>query len=140
MAEILTKPATAHAIITPHQVTLEGQRFDELIVGETVRQFLERCAQENTPENWEVRVNGALVPDYAMDRVRPKETALIEVRGIARKQVLAIVAMAALVYFTGGLAAGAYGSVLGVSSAAGLSVLGAVTFAGGPALGGRTIR
>src|SRR5690606_25651777 len=102
--------------------------------GEKLGPFLRRVVPGWHEDTWEVRVNGVLVPVEVLDRVRPKETALVEVRGVVRKQVLAIVAVAVLAYFTMGAGLAAYGAAVGVTSAVGLSVLGAVTFAAGAAL------
>lgn len=87
-----------------------------------------------TGDAWEVRINGVLVPHEIMPRVRPKSGTVIEVRGLVKKKVLAIVAIAVLAYFTMGAGLAAYGAAVGVTSAMGLAVLGAVTFAVGSAL------
>ncbi|WP_157795349.1 hypothetical protein, partial [Xanthomonas vasicola] len=70
--------------------------------GETLGSFLRRNVPDWTRDAWEVRINGVLVPVAVMERVRPKDGTLIEVRGVVRKQALYIVAMVALTYFTFG--------------------------------------
>ncbi len=95
-------------IVTPHPITLEGQRnvAAELLPRETLGAFLARTVPEDMGTAWEVRINGVPVPHAVMDRVRPKAGTVIEVRSVVNRQALAVVAMAALTYFTFG--AGAY--------------------------------
>jgi Carbohydrate binding domain. len=126
----------AQLVLTPHPVTLDGQRHmaAELAPGETLGPYLRRVVPGWADDAWEVRVNGVLVPVEVLDRVRPKSGSVIEVRGIVKRQVLAIVAFAALSYFTMGAGLATYGAAVGVTSTAGLSVLGAVTFAAGATL------
>src|SRR5690606_3448414 len=126
----------AQLVLTPHPVTLDGQRHmvAELAPDETLGPYLRRVVPGWADDAWEVRIDGVLVPVEVMERVRPKPGAVIEVRGIVKRQVLAIVAIAALAYFTMGAGLATYGAAVGVTSAAGLSVLGAVTFAAGATL------
>ena len=102
-------------ILTPHPVTLDGQRNmpAELREGETLAQFLARTVPEDMGYLWEVRINGVLVQHEVMDRVRPKPGTVIEVRSVVGNQSLKIVAFAALTYFTFGFGtatAGAWGA------------------------------
>lgn len=126
----------AKLVLTPHPITLDGQQYlaANLEPGEKLGGFLARVVPDWSGDCWEVRINGVVVPHEIMDRVRPKENALIEVRGVVKKQVLAIVAIAVLAYFTMGAGLAAYGAAVGVTSALGTAVLGAVTFAVGSAL------
>lgn len=128
-----------NVIFTPHPVTLEGQRRESLVPGETVRELLVRVAPEAPPEEWQVHVDGNPVRPEEYDHVRPPEGAVIEVRGIVQRQVLALVAIAALGYFTlgGGSIAG---WSLGTATAGGTAMVQAVAFGVGPAMGGRLIR
>lgn len=128
-----------NVIFTPHPVTLEGQRRESLVPGETVRELLVRVAPEAPPEEWQVHVDGNPVRPEEYDHVRPPEGAVIEVRGIVQRQMLAIVAIAALTYFTfgGGSIAG---WSLGTATAGGTAMVQAVTFMAGPAMGGRLVR
>lgn len=123
-------------VITPHPVTLDGQRnlAADIRPGESLGAMLRRTVPDWQGDAWEVRINGVLVPHEVMERVRPKHGTVIEVRGIVKKQVLAIVAIAILAYFTMGAGLALYAGAVGVTSAVGTAVLGAVTFAAGSAL------
>lgn len=131
--------ATAPALITPHPVTLDGQRHEVLNVGETVQQFLDRVMADADHEMAEVHLNGTLVPRTMWARVKPKASAILEVRGTVGKQALYIVAMIALTYFTFGAGTVA-GFSIGTSTAFGTFVAQAAVYAVGPARGGRVIR
>lgn len=112
-------PDHSRIVYTPHPVTCEGQRnfAAPLVKGETLGQFLRREVPDWAGDAWEVRINGVQVPYELMDRVRPKDGTLIEVRGAAKKQALYIVAMIALTYFTFGIGTAAVGA--GGAAAAG---------------------
>jgi len=117
--------ATAPLIVTPHPVTLEGQRTlaAELREGERLGAFLARNVPDYGGDLWEVRINGVLVPHEVMDRVRPKGGAVIEVRGVVKKTALMIVALVALTVFTAGvgtaMVTAGYGAVaVGMAQAA----------------------
>ena len=102
-------------ITTPHPVVLDGQTniAAELQPREMLGPFLRRTVPGWADDAWEVRINGVVVPHEVMDRVRPKSGAVIEVRGLVKKQALYIVAFAVLTYFTfgvGSAAAGAWGA------------------------------
>lgn len=145
-----SSPEPARLIVTPHPITLEGQRnvAAELVPGETLAAFLARAVPEDMGGAWEVRINGVLVPHEVMDRVRPKDGTVIEVRSVVKRQALMIVAMAALTYFTfgaGAAAGGWFGAATGAGTFFGASgmaaaVLATGTFVAGPALGGRVVR
>src|SRR5690606_13576840 len=111
----------AQLVLTPHPVTLDGQRHmvAELAPDETLGPYLRRVVPGWADDVWEVRIDGVLVPVEVMERVRPKPGAVIEVRGIVKRQVLAIVAIAALAYFTMGQGGIAGGSFLGLTGTAG---------------------
>lgn len=112
-------------IITPHPVVLDGQRIvhGDLRDGETLAEFLGRHV-DLSADAWEVKVGGVVVPVQLWSRVKPKHGQVIEVRGAVNKQALYIVAMIALIWFTGGLGAGAAGSI-------GASGIGGVMFGAG---------
>ena len=112
-------------IITPHPVVLDGQRIvhGDLRDGETLADFLGRHV-DLSADAWEVKVGGVVVPVQLWSRVKPKHGQVIEVRGAVGKQALYIVAMVALIWFTGGLGAGAAGSI-------GASGIGGVMFGAG---------
>lgn len=120
-------------VITPHPVTLDGQRHvvAELLPGEKLGAFLARTVTGFENDVWEVRINGVLVPHEVLDRVRPKQTALIEVRGVVKKQALMIVALIALSVFTAGIATAGIAAlgIVGGTTAASL-VAGAIQLAG----------
>src|SRR5690606_21271284 len=107
--------------------------------GETVQQFLDRVMADADHEMLEVKLGGHVVPRSLWARIKPKADALLEVRGTVGKQALAIIAMAALTYFTFGGGAIA-GWSLGTSTAFGTAMVHSVVFAAGPARGGRVIR
>lgn len=116
---------TAPLIITPHPVTLDGQRtlVAQLQQGERLGAFLSRSIPGYEGDLWEVRINGVVVPHQVMDRVRPKGGAVIEVRGVVKKTALMIVALVALTIFTAGVgtaivAAGYSAAVAGFAQAA----------------------
>lgn len=135
-----------NAVYTPHPITLEGQRFETLNVGETVQEFLDRVIGQADHEAIEVRLNDTLVPRDYWSRIRPKPDTLLAVRGTVGKQALYIIAMVALIYFTGGIAAGAMGAAGGIGGVAfgagtlGALALNAAVFVAGPACGGRVLR
>src|SRR5690606_10678081 len=62
--------AMGNVIVTPHPVTLEGQRRESLVPGETVRELLVRVAPEAPPEEWQVHVDGNPVRPEEYDHVR----------------------------------------------------------------------
>ncbi|WP_052772736.1 host specificity factor TipJ family phage tail protein [Luteimonas sp. FCS-9] len=113
-------PGHSRLVYTPHPVTVEGQNelVAQLLPGETLGAFLRRAVPDWAGDAWEVRINGVLVPVEVMERVRPKDRTLIEVRGIAKKTALYIVAMVALTYFTFGLGSATAGG-WGAGAAAG---------------------
>ncbi|MDV3469000.1 host specificity factor TipJ family phage tail protein [Stenotrophomonas sp. C3(2023)] len=124
--------ATAPLIITPHPVTLEGQRTlaAELQEGERLGAFLSRTVPDYDGDLWEVRINGVLVPLEVMDRVRPKGGTVIEVRGVVKKTALMIVALVALTVFTMGvgtaMVAAGYGAVAAGMAQAAIYAAGAL--------------
>lgn len=114
-------PGHSRLVTTPHPVSCEGQTniVSALIPGETLGEFLRREVPDWTNDAWEVHVNGVMVPYEFLERVKPKDMTLIEVRGLAKKQALYIVAFIALSYFT-----------MGIGSAAGAGLLGGAGIAG----------
>jgi len=106
-------------IVTPHPVLLDGQRSVavDLQPGETLGQFLARHV-DLSADVWEVRIGGVLVPSAIWHLVKPKHGQVIEVRGAVHENALYYVAMAVLIYFTGGAGATWAG---GIASATGIS-------------------
>lgn len=135
-------PDHSRVVYTPHPVTCEGQRnfAAPLVPGETLGQFLRREVPDWEGDAWEVCINGVLVPYEVMDRVRPKSGTLIEVRSLAKKQALYIIAFAVLTYFTFGIGAAAGAGLLGGAGIAGAvggisgMLLATAVFAGGSIL------
>lgn len=101
-------------IVTPHPVVLDGQRniACDLQPGETLGAFLARHIDLGA-DAWEVRIGGVVVDEKLWDHVKPKDGQVIEVRGAVNRNVLSLVAFAALTYFTfgfGAATAGAWGA------------------------------
>lgn len=121
--------APGRFVVTPHPITLDGQTNVEaaLLPGDTLHAFLSRSI--DLSDQWEVSIGGVVVPAEHWLRVKPKHGQTIEVRGAVNKQVLMIVALAALTYFTFGA-----GSVVGLGGAyagTGAYVAAAALYAGG---------
>lgn len=114
-------------VVTPHAITLEGQRNLEcdLRHGESLYAFLSRHV--DLAEQWEVSVDGNVVPVERWTQVHPNHGQVIECRSAVGKSVLRIVALLALTYFTVGFGAGVGGyiaSAYGGFAAVGLQVAG----------------
>jgi hypothetical protein len=118
---------------TPHPLTTQGQTSVAVLQqdGETLLALLQRHDVDST---WVVEVGGLQVPAIMWGRVRVHHGQVIECRSVVREDVLKIVALATLAYFTmgaGGFASGALGgSTWGIGKFA-ATVLGAVAFAAG---------
>lgn len=88
----------------------------QTLAGRTIAQTLE--AEGITGGAWIVTVSGYSVPEAMWSRTWVKPGQLIVARARLNKQVLSIVAIAALSYFTAGIAAGTYGGLAAGSAAA----------------------
>lgn len=124
----------ASMVVTPHPLTLQGQRVLDAVAaqftpGETLAALLAR-QDVRAGEQWVVAIGGVVVPEQHWVRVRPKHGHLIEARRVPQKDVLRIVAIAALSYFTLGAGGIAGGSFLGLTGAAGYIAAGAVFLVG----------
>lgn len=115
---LMTTPASdGQLVLTPHPVTLEGQRHIamDLQPGERLCDFLHRHVIDLDQGEWTVSIGGRVVPRHLWAYVYPKDGQVIEVRGAVGRNALYIVAMIALTYFTfgiagaGGAAAAAFG-------------------------------
>uniref|UniRef100_UPI003F801DEE host specificity factor TipJ family phage tail protein n=1 Tax=Xanthomonas sp. 0924 TaxID=2835534 RepID=UPI003F801DEE len=115
---LMTAPAVeGQLVLTPHPVTLEGQRHIamDLQPGERLCEFLHRHVIDLDQAEWTVAIGGRVVPRHLWAYVYPKDGQVIEVRGAVGRNALYIVAMIALTYFTfgiagaGGAAAAAFG-------------------------------
>lgn len=113
-------------VITPHALSIEGQTNvpADLQPGESLEAFLERHVPGIGSGAWSVSLGGRLVPQSMWARTYPKHGHLIACRCMVRKSVLSLIAMAALVYFSGGIAAGIYAAAGGtfVAASAGLAL------------------
>ncbi|RCW73799.1 TipJ family phage tail tip protein [Pseudorhodoferax soli] len=118
-AELLD--ANGRLVITPNFATLDGQRNvpANLLPGETLEVFLERHVPGIRSGAWTVSIAGATVPQAMWARTFPKHGMLIACRATAGKQVVAIIAIAVLSYFSLGIATGIYGAAGGTFVAAG---------------------
>ena len=115
--------ARGRLVITPNALTCDGQRNApvDLQPGETLEAFLRRHVPGISSGAWTVMIGGATVPRSMWVRTWPKHGQLISCRASVGKQAVALVAMAALAYFSMGMATGIYGAMGGtfVSAAAG---------------------
>ncbi|KUF27284.1 host specificity factor TipJ family phage tail protein [Xanthomonas phaseoli] len=117
---LMTTPASnGQLVLTPHPVTLEGQRHIamDLQPGERLCDFLHRHVIDLDQSEWTVSIGGRVVPRHLWAYVYPKDRQVIEVRGAVGRNALYIVAMAALIYFTGGAGA-TWAAGLGTTGAA----------------------
>lgn len=87
-------------------------------------------AEGVTGDGWTVCVGGIEVPARYWGRVRVKPGQVIEARAVMRKQVLQIVAIIAISYFTLGMGGMAAGSFMGLTGAAGWAAAAAVYVGG----------
>jgi hypothetical protein len=130
---------SAAMVVTPHPLTLEGQRVLDahaapFTPGETLAALLERHGVL-PGQQWVVCIGGIDVPEQHWHRVRPKHGHLIEARRVPNKDILRIAAIAALSYFTfgaGGL--GGAGGFLGLGTGIGAKLLAGVAFLAGSAI------
>ncbi|MEA9605697.1 host specificity factor TipJ family phage tail protein [Xanthomonas campestris pv. plantaginis] len=119
MGLMTTPAANGQLVLTPHPVTLEGQRHIamDLQAGERLCEFLHRHVFDLDQSDWTVSIGGRVVPRHLWAYVYPKDGQVIEVRGAVGRNALYIVAMAALIYFTGGAGA-TWAAGLGTTGAA----------------------
>jgi hypothetical protein len=131
--EVMVRPQAA-MVVTPHPISLQGQRVLDKVAaqftpGDTLAVLLER--QGILPgQQWAVSIGGVDVVEQRWHLVRPKHGYVIEVRRVMHKDVLRIVAIVALSYFTLGAGGIAGGSFLGLTGAAGYIAAGAVFLVG----------
>lgn len=112
--------AQGRFVWTPNALTLDGQRNVpcDLQVGESLDAFLRRHVPGIDSGAWSVSIGGAMVPRAMWAKTFPKHGMLIACRATVGKQAVQLVAIAALAYFSGGLAAGLYGAIGGTYVAA----------------------
>lgn len=114
---------------TPNALTPDGQRNVpcDLQAGESLDAFLRRHVPGIDSGAWAVKIGGIEIPCRMWAKTFPKHGMLIACRATVGKQAVQLVAIAALAWFSGGLAAGLYGAMGGtyVAASAGM-VLGAL--------------
>ncbi|WP_291585752.1 host specificity factor TipJ family phage tail protein [Comamonas sp. UBA7528] len=117
-AELLD--AMGRLVVTPHALTIDGQRNvpADLQPGESLAVFLGRHVPGIESGAWVVSIGGSMVPRAMWPHAYPKHGMHIACRAVVAKQAVALVAIAALTYFSGGLAAGLYGAMGGTYVAA----------------------
>lgn len=105
---------------TPDPIKLDGQRNIpcDLQEGESLLAFLRRHVPGIESGAWAVRIGGIEIPCRMWAKTYPKHGMHIACRAVVAKQVVQLVAVAALAYFSGGLAAGLYGAMGGTYVAA----------------------
>lgn len=122
---------SAQLVVTPHPLTTQGQTSVAVLMedGETLLAVLQRHGVTDT---WIVEVGGLQVPALMWGRTRVHHAQVIECRPAVQKEVVKIIAFAALAYFTLGAGnawlAGATGLAAG---SMGLAIAGALVFAAG---------
>lgn len=113
--------AQGRLVISPNSWTQDGQRNvpADLLPGESLATFLGRHVPGIQSGGWTVMIAGAKVPQHMWAKTFPKHGMLIACRASVGKQVIAIIAIAVLTFFSGGMAAGLYGAMGGTFVAAG---------------------
>lgn len=122
-------------VIQPHPVLMDGYRElpVDLIPGESLYAFVARYVPDIDAEDYQVSIGGVVVRRELWAHVRPKHGQLIEVRSAVGRSVVALVAMAALMYFTMGGGAIA-GFSIGTSTVMGTFAAQAAVYAAGSIL------
>lgn len=112
--------AQGRFVWTPNALTLDGQQNVpcDLQPGESLEDFLRRHVPGIESGAWTVSIGGAVVPRRMWAKTFPKHGMHIACRATVGKQAVALVAVAVLAYFTGGMAAGLYGAMGGTYVAA----------------------
>lgn len=129
-------PAQGRFLCTPHPVLVDGQRNQpvDLRPGETLAAFLSRHVEGFDEDGWQVSIGGDVVPRHLWHHIRPKHGQHIEARGAVGRSAMALVAQAALLYFTFGFGtatagwwgAGAALKGIGVAAATGIYMAGSI--------------
>lgn len=112
--------AHGRLVVTPHALTLDGQTNvpADLRPGETLAAFLARHVPGIASGGWTVSIGGCTVPKAMWAKTWPKHGQLIACRAVVGRQVLSLVAVAALSYFTlgwGGIAGGSFLTLTGAT-------------------------
>lgn len=120
---------SAQLVVTPHPLTTQGQTSVAVLMedGETLLAVLQR---HGVTDAWIVEVGGLRVPALMWGRTRVHHAQVIECRQAVQKEVVKIIAFAALAYFTMGAGNAWLAGVTGLTGV-GLAIAGAVVFAAG---------
>lgn len=112
--------AQGRFVWTPNALTLDGQQNVpcDLQPGESLEDFLRRHVPGIDSGAWAVKIGGIEIPRRMWGKTYPKHGMHIACRATVGKQAVQLVAVAALAYFSGGLAAGLYGAMGGTYVAA----------------------
>lgn len=118
---------SAQLVVTPHPLTTQGQTSVAVLMedGETLLAVLQRHGVTDT---WIVEVGGLQVPALMWGRTRVHHAQVIECRQAVQKDVVKIIAIAALAFYAPTLAAGLLGTG---ASALAVSITGALILAAG---------
>lgn len=128
--------AQGRFVWTPNALTQEGQRNEacDLQPGESLQDFLVRHVPGVDSGAWVVSIGGSVVPRAMWAKTFPKHGMHIACRATVGKQVVSLVAIAALAYFTFGFGAatagmwgaGAVAGAWGGAAALGVYVAGSI--------------
>lgn len=112
--------AQGRFVWTPNALTPDGHRNVpcDLQEGESLLAFLRRHVPGIDSGAWAVKIGGIEIPRRMWGKTYPKHGMHIACRATVGKQAVQLVAVAALAYFSGGLAAGLYGAMGGTYVAA----------------------
>ena len=123
---------TPYFVYTPNPFVCDGQTITpcDLKHGESLEAFLLRHVPHLTTNGWTVSIGGAEVAPNMWAKTYPKPGMHIACRAVVGKQVVHLVAIAALSYFTLGMGGIAAGSFLGLTGAAGWAAAMGVFIAG----------
>lgn len=112
--------AQGRFVWTPNALTPDGHRNVpcDLQEGESLLAFLRRHVPGIDSGAWAVKIGGIEIPCRMWAKTYPKHGMHIACRATVGKQAVQLVAVAALAYFSGGLAAGLYGAMGGTYVAA----------------------
>lgn len=124
--------AQGRFVWTPNALTLDGQQNVpcDLQPGESLEDFLRRHVPGIDSGAWSVSIGGCVVPRAMWGKTYPKHGMHIACRAVVAKQVVQLVAVAALSYFTMGMGGIAAGSFMGLTGAAGWAAAMGVFVAG----------
>jgi hypothetical protein len=108
---VQTSAQRGSLIISPHPMTLDRQQVFavEPIAGESLLEFVRRYEPAVTAAGWMISINGLQVPPRMWAKTRPKPGVIVGCRRIVRGDVVKIIAILVISYFTlgaGGLGAG----------------------------------